>query len=57
MKTYNETLAKELEAKLDDWKRKVMATYKTCDAADTFRMIRDVDRIIAYAFDHDPVIE
>ena len=46
-----------LDEALSAWKDKVMATYHAKGGgADTLRMIRDVDKIIAEAFDHDPVL-
>ena len=53
----SESECQELREKLDEWKAKVLTTYKFSDAADTYRMIKDVDRIIATAFDHSPVFE
>lgn len=53
----DEPKCQELREKLDGWKAKVLTTYKFGDAADTYRMIKDVDKIIADAFDHEPVIQ
>ncbi len=46
----------ELEASLNKWMQKVLNTYDAGLPADTYRMIKDVDAIIAEAFDHDRVI-
>ena len=47
-----------LEQKLLEWVAKVVAAHNsdTPGAPDTFQMVKDVDQIIAEAFDHDPVL-
>lgn len=47
-----------LEQKLNEWVAKVVASYNpdTPGAPNTFQMVKDVDQIIAEAFDHDPVL-
>lgn len=47
----------DLKAALNDWTQKVLTAHSTAGITDTFAMIRDVDKIIAEAFDHDQVIE
>lgn len=45
---------KELETLLNEWTVKVLKTYGT--AGDTYDMIKDVDEILAAAFDHDSIL-
>lgn len=42
--------------KLDSWVEKVVRAKASCGMVDTFAMIAEVDKIIADAFDHEPVI-
>lgn len=46
----------ELEAALNEWKEKVLSSYDGTGVS-TYSMIEDVDKIIAEAFDHSPVIQ
>ena len=46
-----------LEEKLTEWVHKVLTAYETAGMTDILQMIVDVDRIIAEAFDHTPVLE
>ena len=48
----------DLNTAIEAWKNKVLATYDNNNpgCVDTFAMIRDIDAIIAKAFDHDPVL-
>ena len=45
------------EDKLKEWMEKVINAYNSKEngMTDTFAMIEDVDKIIAEAFEHDPV--
>jgi hypothetical protein len=44
------------EQKLNEWVEKVVIAYNSPGMADTYRMIVDVDKIVAEAFNHAPVI-
>lgn len=44
------------EQKLNEWVEKVVIAYNSSGMADTYRMIVDVDKIVAEAFNHAPVI-
>ena len=51
-----------LKKSLLEWVGKVMKTYDQCrgkviSGVDTFHMIQDVDKIVAAAFDHEPVLQ
>ncbi len=46
----------ELEQKITEWMRKVLAAYEAGGMVDTLQMTMDIDRIIAYAFDHEPAL-
>lgn len=46
-----------LEEKLESWKEKVLNSYRQGCGVNTYRMMVDVDKIIAEAFAHTPVIE
>ena len=46
-----------LEEKLTEWVHKVLTAYETAGMTDILQMIVDVDRIIAEAFGHTPVLE
>lgn len=45
---------KELETLLNEWTVKVLKTYGA--SANTYDMIKDVDEILAAAFDHDSIL-
>ena len=49
------------EEKLNEWTQKVIDAYKAvnngeCDFVSTYRMMLDVDKLIAEAFDHEAVM-
>jgi hypothetical protein len=46
---------KELEQKLKEWTEKVLKAYGS--EADTYRMVKDIDKILADAFQHDTIIQ
>ena len=46
-----------LEAKLENWKEKVLDAHRQGYAASTYHMMIDIDKIIAEAFDRAPCIE
>lgn len=46
-----------LEAKLENWKEKVIDAHRQGYAASTYHMMVDIDKIIAEAFDRTPCIE
>lgn len=46
---------KDLEQKLKEWTEKVLKTYGS--EADTYRMVKDIDKILADAFQHDTIIQ
>ena len=46
----------QLEAELDEWKNKVLSSFGDGDA-NTYRMIVDVDKIIADAFNKSLVVQ
>lgn len=53
-----EKMSKEqLERELNEWKDKVLRSFDGAGSVNTYGMIVDVDRIIAEAFDHAPVIQ
>ncbi len=45
-----------LATKLDAWRDKVLASIDGKSGVNTYRVIKDVDKIIADFFDHDPVL-
>lgn len=45
-----------LEARLNEWVRKVLNAYKSEGMTNTYQMLVDVDKIISEEFDHDPVL-
>lgn len=45
-----------LEDELKDWMKNVLTAYESKGSVDTYKMIVDVDKIIADAFDHDTII-
>lgn len=47
-----------LEQKLTEWVQKVLAAHDApaLVGKNTYRMIEEVDKIIAEAFDHEPVL-
>lgn len=51
------TDVEKLECELTAWVDKVCRAKVSCGMADTFKMIQQVDKIIAEAFDHEPVID
>mgnify|MGYP001630353164 CR=1 FL=1 len=46
-----------LEEKLESWKEKVLNSYQQGGGVNTYRMIVDIDKIIAEAFDRPPCME
>lgn len=46
-----------LEERLTAWVDEVLDAYGTAGSVDTLAMVADVDKIIAEAFDHAPVID
>ena len=47
----------DLNKAIDEWKNKVLSANDSQGMIDTFAMIKDIDRIIADAFDHAPIID
>lgn len=45
-----------LEQRITEWMQKVLAAQEAPGATDTYQMMVDIDRIIAEAFDHAPVL-
>ncbi len=45
-----------LKKRLEDWMEKVLDAYTFDGGVDTYHIIVDVDKIIAEAFNHDPVL-
>ncbi len=48
--------AKILETQLESWKDKVLRSYRHGSGANTYQMMLDIDKIIAEAFQHTPLI-
>ena len=48
--------AKNLETQLESWKDKVLSAYRHGSGVNTYKMIIDIDKIIAEAFHHNPVV-
>lgn len=48
--------AKILETQLESWKDKVLHAYQHGSGANTYQMMFDIDKIIAEAFQHAPLI-
>lgn len=48
--------AKILETQLESWKDKVLRAYQHGSGANTYQMMLDIDKIIAEAFQHTPLI-
>lgn len=47
----------DLNKAIDEWKDKVLKAKESAGMTDTFTMTKDIDKIIAEAFDRSPVIE
>ncbi|MCM1236523.1 MAG: hypothetical protein NC489_41115 [Ruminococcus flavefaciens] len=45
-----------LKQQITEWMHKVMAAHEAPGSADTYQVMADIDRIIAEAFDHVPVL-
>lgn len=45
-----------LKKKLEEWENKVLNSYGQKGGVNTYQMIVDVDKIIAEAFNHTPVL-
>lgn len=42
-----------LVRRIDEWKEKVVNTE---GSANTYRMVKDIDKILAEEFDHEPIL-
>ena len=45
-----------LEQRITEWMHKVLAAQEAPGATNTYQMMVDIDRIIAEAFDHAPIL-
>ncbi len=56
---YREEVYRMFEQKLTKWTQEVLASYDPSDrlaVVNTHKMMMDIDRIIAEAFDHAPML-
>jgi hypothetical protein len=47
---------KTLEENIDSWKKEILDAYEGKEAVNTYKMLTDIDRILAEAFGRNPLI-